>query len=349
MTGSSRRDSLGGLAAGALLMAAAVVTLAAAPAWTPQVSGVSARLRGVSAVSDRIVWASGEKGTVLRTADGGATWQPLSIPGTASLDFRDIDAIGDRVAYALSIGPGNASRIYKTTDAGATWVMQFTNQDPAAFFDAMAFWDAERGVAFSDSVDGQFVILITSNGGQQWTRVALEGLPAALPGEGAFAASGTNVAVRDANTVWIGTTKGRVLRSLDAGRTWTVAPTGLATSATAGIFSIAFRDLTHGIVVGGDYKQERAVGDNAAVTSDGGQTWTTVGGLGGFRSAVAYLPGSTTSSLIAVGPSGADLSNDDGRSWAAIAGDGFHALSVDPRGRVAWGVGESGRIGRLRW
>jgi photosystem II stability/assembly factor-like uncharacterized protein len=74
--------------------------------WTAQTSGVSARLRGVSAVSDRVAWASGAKGTILRTADGGRSWQPLSIPDTAALDFRDIDALSDRIAYVLSIGPG---------------------------------------------------------------------------------------------------------------------------------------------------------------------------------------------------------------------------------------------------
>ena len=127
------------------------------PHWEPQSSGVTARLRGVSAVSDRVAWASGANGTVLRTADGGATWTKLAVPDAEKLDFRDVDAVGDTTAYILSIGAGAASRIYKTTDAGARWTLQFTNDDPKAFFDAMAFWDAEHGLAFSDSVDGRFM------------------------------------------------------------------------------------------------------------------------------------------------------------------------------------------------
>ena len=109
--------------------------------WTAQTSGVTARLRGVSAVNERVVWASGADGTILRTADGGQTWQRQSIPGAEKLDFRDIDALSETIAYALSIGAGDASRIYKTTDAGAHWTLQFTNDDPKAFYDAMAFWD----------------------------------------------------------------------------------------------------------------------------------------------------------------------------------------------------------------
>jgi photosystem II stability/assembly factor-like uncharacterized protein len=321
----------------------------AAPAWTPQTSGVAARLRGVSAVNDRVVWASGANGTILRTADGGRTWQKLTVAGAEALDFRDIDAVDDRTAYALSIGNGAASRIYKTTDAGVTWTLQFTNADEKAFFDAMAFWDAERGIAFSDSVDGKFVILSTTDGGRQWTRVPEQGLPPAVSGEGAFAASGTNVATIGKSDVWIGTTAGRVLHSSDGGRRWTIAPTGVTTGDATGIFSIAFRDARHGIAVGGNYRKESEAVDNAAVTSDGGETWTPIKGLTGFRSVVAYLPRASTPSLVAVGPAGADYSSDDGRSWTSIPGEGFHAFSVAARGASGWGVGEGGRIARLQW
>jgi photosystem II stability/assembly factor-like uncharacterized protein len=325
------------------------VGVSAAPTWTAQTSGVTARLRGVSAVTDRVVWASGANGTVLRTADGGDSWQKLIVPDAATLDFRDIDAVSDRVAYVLSIGNGNASRIYKTVDGGATWTLQFTNPDEKAFFDAMAFWDADRGVAFSDSIDGQFVILLTSTGGRTWTRVPQTDLPPALSGEGAYAASGSNVAVQGSQYAWIGTTAGRVLRSSDAGRSWSVAETPVVTGPSSGIFSIAFADTTRGIVVGGDYRREAEASNNAAVTVDGGRTWTARAGLTGFRSVVKYVPRAATPSLLAVGPSGADYSIDDGRSWRSLEGKGFDAFSFAPSGGAGWGVGDNGRIARLRW
>ena len=325
------------------------VGVSAAPTWTAQASGVSARLRGVSAASDRVVWASGADATVLRTTDGGGSWQKLTVPDAGALDFRDIDAVSDRVAYVLSIGNGNASRIYKTIDAGATWTLQFTNTDEKAFFDAMAFCDADRGVAFSDSVDGRFVILLTSTGGRTWTAVPPQALPPALAGEGAYAASGSNVTVQGPQLVWIGTTAGLVLRSSDGGRSWSVAATPVATGPSAGIFSIAFADRTRGIVVGGDYRREGEASDNAAVTVDGGRTWTARAGLTGFRSVVKYVPRAATPSLLAVGPSGADYSVDDGRNWRSVEGKGFDAFSFAPSGRVGWGVGDNGRIARLRW
>lgn len=310
---------------------------------------MTSRLRGVSVVSERVAWASGAAGTVLRTADGGTTWQALPVPGAAALDFRDVDAVNENVAYVLSIGNGDSSRIYKTADAGKTWTLQFTNTDQKAFFDAMAFWDAERGIAFSDSVDGQLVILRTVDGGKMWTRIPADGLPPALDNEGAFAASGTNVAVYGRDHVWIGTSTSRVLRSTDSGRTWSAATTPLATGSSTGVFSIAFRDTQHGIVVGGDYQKEADAVDNAAITSDGGRTWTAVKGLTGFRSVVAYLPGSTATA-IAVGPQGADLTTDEGRTWRPLPGStGLHTFAFAPRGGVGWGAGEKGRIMSLKF
>src|SRR6267143_2202813 len=264
-----------------LLLAIAITLTLPSPHWTLQKGGVTSRLRGVSAVSERVAWASGSGSTVLRTNDGGATWQKLSVT-TEQLDFRDIDAIDARTAYVLSIGNGPASRIYKSTDAGVTWTLQFKNEDPNAFYDAMSFWDANHGIVIGDSIDGQFCIMTTANGGRIWQRVPASALPPALENEGAFAASGTNIAVFGKGHAWIGTgaaAKARVLRTSDRGRTWKISETPLIAGASAGIFSVAFRDAKHGVIVGGDYTKEKEASDNLAVTSDGGVTWMLVKGL----------------------------------------------------------------------
>jgi photosystem II stability/assembly factor-like uncharacterized protein len=327
--------------------------LAAQGTWQAQNSGVTARLRGVSAVNDRVAWASGSGSTILRTADRGATWTKIDSPTPDRLDFRDIDAVNEATAYVLSINPGPASRIYKTADAGRTWQLQFQNQDPKAFYDAMAFSDATHGIALSDSVDGQFVFLMTENGGAAWTRVPVDRLPPALANEGFFAASGTNVTVRG-RRIWIGTgaaARSRVLRSADAGRTWQIAETPLRSAASSGIYSIAFRDDGHGIVVGGDYSKETEAVENLAITSDGGATWTAPGpgsGLSGFRSVVAHVPG-TASTWIALGPRGGDISTDDGRTWRPLEGPGVDAFSFVKDRATGWGAGARGTIARLDW
>jgi photosystem II stability/assembly factor-like uncharacterized protein len=317
------------------------------PVWTPQTSGVTARLRGVSAVNERVVWASGANSTVLRTSDGGVTWQKLNV-ATDTLDFRDIDAIDAQTAYALSVGTGPASRIYKSTDSGSTWTLQFKNEHPKAFFDAMNFWDAQHGIVFGDSIDGHFDILMTDNGGQTWARLDPTSLPPALPSEGAFAASGTNIALSGKDHAWIGTgggAKARVLRTTDRGRTWKLADTPLSAGQSSGIFSIAFRDTQHGVIVGGDYTKESEAINNLAFTVDGGATWTIAQGLTGFRSVVAYVPGTKT--IVTLGPIGGDYSTDDGRTWKSMPGPGFDTFSFARGKAVGWASGAKGSIGRL--
>jgi photosystem II stability/assembly factor-like uncharacterized protein len=340
--------------AGAVALATSVVAVvAAAGTWQLQTSGTVERLRAVSAVSEKVAWASGNRGTVLRSDNGGGHWTVLPVPVAEGLDFRDIEATSDRTAYILSIGSGDKSRIYKTVDAGKTWVLQFTNPDAKAFYDAIAFWDERNGIAVGDPVDGRFTILRTTDGGRTWALTPEADRPRALPGDGMFAASGTCLVVQGRTNAWIGTggaAQARVLRTTDRGATWAEAVTPIvAGTSSAGIFSIAFSDALHGIVVGGDYRKEREPSDNVALTSDGGRTWELPGSvrLRSFRSGVVFIPGSRGREVIAVGPAGTDRSLDGGRTWSPIGQVGFHAVSVDSSGKAVWAVGEQGRVGRL--
>ncbi|HEX8355548.1 MAG TPA: hypothetical protein VF611_21760, partial [Pyrinomonadaceae bacterium] len=195
--------------------------------WVAQTSGVSVRLRGVSAVSSRVAWVSGAGGTYARTTDGGRTWRAGQVPGAAELDFRDVDAFDARTAYLLAIGEGERSRIYKTTDGGRRWTLQFQNRRAGAFYDCMAFWDARRGIAMSDPVGGRFFVVRTEDGGRTWKEIDPAGMPPSLADEGGFAASGTCVAVGGASDAWFGTggpAGPRVFRSTDGGRTWSASP-----------------------------------------------------------------------------------------------------------------------------
>jgi photosystem II stability/assembly factor-like uncharacterized protein len=320
--------------------------------WQEQSSGSVSRLRGVSAVNEKVAWASGSQGTCLRTTDGGASWQKLDLsPDAATLDFRDVDAFDAETAYLLSIGEGEKSRIFKTVDGGQHWQLQFTNHNPRAFFDAMSFWDSMHGIAVSDPVEGRFLIISTSDGGMTWKENPADKMPVAVASEGAFAASGSCIAVGARGNAWFGTGGGaaRVFRSADWGITWQVSPTPIrCDKPSAGIFSIAFSDAKHGIAVGGDYTNESDSSNNAATTSDGGRTWTLVKRSvpAGFRSVVAYLH--KTREFVAAGPSGTDYSSDDGLTWSSLGRPGYHAISF--AGTAAgWGVGERGRIGKFEY
>src|SRR5215831_7908054 len=195
------------------------------PRWQEQKSGTAARLRGVSAVNEIVVWASGSNGTIVRTLDGGAHWHVSVIPEAADLDFRDVHGVDANTAYVLSAGEGEKSRIYKTTDGGTTWSVQFTNHEAKGFFDGFAFWDANSGIAFSDPVAGRFLVIRTTDGGAHWNEIPHANMPGALPDEAAFAASGSSIAVAGRDDVWIATggSAARVFHSTDRGLTWSVA------------------------------------------------------------------------------------------------------------------------------
>jgi len=211
--------------------------LLGAQTWIMQDSHTTASMRGVSAVNKDVAWASGTGGTFLRTADGGQTWSAGQVPGAEKLDFRDVQAVDVRTAYLLSIGTGELSRVYKTTDAGAHWTLQLTNPDAKGFFDCFAFWDARHGALVGDPVDGHLVVMTTADGGEHWVR---RETPAAVAGEGAFAASGTCIAASGTRDLWFatgGAGGARVFHSTDSGETWTVATTPIRNdAAAAGIF-----------------------------------------------------------------------------------------------------------------
>jgi photosystem II stability/assembly factor-like uncharacterized protein len=331
------------------LLAVSVAVLHAPTAftqWQIQAIATKADFRGLCVVSPSCAWVSGTKGTYARTADGGKTWSVGTVPGAARLDFRDVEAFGETTAYLLSAGPGDASRIYKTVDGGKTWEMQFRSADPAAFLDAIAFWDEKNGIALGDPVKGRFQLIATADGGAHWVPLAAKGLPPALPGEGAFAASGTCLVAHGASDVWYatgGARSARVFHSTDRGQSWQVSETPVATgAASAGIFSLAFRDSRHGLAVGGDYSKPDRLGATAAATADGGKTWTLLKLGLPYCSAVAWAK----DRWVAVGTSGSHVSLDNSATWKRLDRENYNSVGFTSGGE-GWAVGPKGRVAKF--
>ncbi|MFJ2172035.1 WD40/YVTN/BNR-like repeat-containing protein [Streptomyces sp. NPDC101062] len=320
------------------------------PGWRLTDTGTDARFRGLAAVGRNAAWAAGSGGTVLRTADAGRTWRDVSPAGAAGLEFRDIEAFDARRAVALAIGEGEASRIFRTEDGGAHWTETFRNPEPRAFYDCMTFFDRRHGLAVSDPVDGRYRILSTGDGGATWRVLPDTGMPAALPGEAAFAASGQCLVSSGPKDVWLatgGAAEARVLHSADRGLTWTVAGSTLPAGDPArGVFALAFRDRHHGLAVGGDYRAGQPSERAAAVTGDGGRNWRRAATPPpAYRSGVAWLaPGG--GAALAVGPTGTDLTTDGGRTWRTVDPGSYDTVDCAPD-RGCWAAGEQGRVARL--
>jgi photosystem II stability/assembly factor-like uncharacterized protein len=330
----------------ALLLALPAAASAHAPRWIPVPTGSTQQFRGLDAVDRRTAWVGGSAGQVLRTTDGGRSWRDVSPPGSAGLLFRDVEAQDAYRASVLAIGEGDASRIYTTADGGRHWTLAFVNDDPAAFYDCMAFYPGHRdGLALSDPVDGKFRIAATSDGGRSWHVLSNAGMPPALAGEAAFAASGTCL-VTSGRDAWFASGGGavaRVFHSRDGGRHWTVTTAPIPASPAGGVFSLTFRDPRDGVMVGGDFTAPTNGAHASGFTRDGA-TWRPGGDLSGYRSGVDWVWGARET-LVAVGPTGSDISYDGARSWRAFDTTDFDAVDCVPG--TCWASGPNGAVAVL--
>jgi photosystem II stability/assembly factor-like uncharacterized protein len=305
-----------------------------------QDSGVAVRLRGISAVSADVAWASGREGTVLRTIDGGAHWQAFKVPGAGALDFRDVEGFDADTAVVLSIGPGEDSRVYRTEDGGRSWTLALQNHDARAFFDCMVF-QGEHGWMLGDPVDGRFQVRSTADGGRTWS-LWKDG-PQALPDEAAFAASGTCIALGFRNQLLVvgGGAAARVHVFRPDTRAWTALDTQLPHRIpAAGIFSAT----DNGLVVGGDFEREQAGGAAWVAFGPGGPAIMPLASPRGYRSGAACRD---STDCIAVGPTGID--RFDGKRWSALSDTGYDAVDMEPTDTVAWASGDKGRVVRITW
>lgn len=299
-------------------------------------------LRAVGVTGPKQFHVSGAKGTYAVTDDGGETWRIATPPGGEALDFRGLAALDGRTTLLTSAGDGPAgqAKVFRTGDAGRTWSLAYETRLPGSFLDAVAFRDARRGLVLGDPVDGRWFLLRTGDGGRSWTRI--EGPPVEA-GEAAFAASNSALFLGGRSDAWIvsgGLAKGRVHRSKDDGKTWSVAETPLAASASAGLFGGLALGGGRAVVVGGDYKDELAARPSIAVGDGGAWTLAPHAGTPRLLEGVGRLDART---LLAVGPRGTSLSADAGRTWRQVDTEAFHAIAC--RAGTCVAAGGKGRVG----
>lgn len=313
--------------------------------WQSIETGNEEHLRGLSVVNDKVVWASGNQGTFLRTKNGGKTWNIGQIEEAADLDLRDIHAFDQNTALVLSAG--EKGLIHKTTDGGITWKRTYKNIQKGVFFDGMDFADEKRGIAFSDPIDGKLLIIQTIDGGETWQNIPTENLPDCLEGEAGYAASGTGI-VYEGYNIWIGTgggAKARVFHSKDDGKTWNAYNTPMTTGEGKGIFSMTMLDELNGVLVGGSYIDSSNQVANCALTIDGGKTWELVNENqpNGYRSCVT----ASSQLMIATGRTGGDFSLDNGKAWKSFSKEGgYFACGIGKK--WIYGVGRSGKMGKIK-
>jgi len=316
-------------------------------------TGPHVSLRGLSVVSDKIIWVSGSAGTVGRSIDGGTTWTWTTVPGYEKRDFRDIEAFDENTAIIMAIA--EPAQLLKTNDGGSTWRMVYQNEYPGMFLDAMDFANANAGIVVGDPIHNHFFEAQTLDGGSTWHDIPLRDLPAADSGEGCFASSGTNIRFlnnkpsSDLPAASCFVSGGPRSRLFIGGKA--IDLDIIQGTTSTGANSVAVKDpgkpldKLHLIIVGGDFGNDKDTAGNCVLSNDGGKTWikpTTP--PHGYRSCVEYIG---PHAVLACGTSGVDLSTDDGMNWQLLAQAGFHACRKAKKGQAVYLAGSGGRVAKL--
>jgi len=300
-------------------------------------SGTHSSFRGLSVVSDKVVWVSGSNGTVGRSLDGGKTWQWIIVPGQEKKDFRDIEAFDEHTAIIMAIS--EPAVILKTTDGGKTWKQVYYNDTPGMFLDAMEFWNKDSGIALGDPIKGRFFVARTFDGGDSWHEIPTMELPVADSGEACFASSGTNVRKlkKDEACFISGGRRSRLFI-----RDMQIDLPILQGKESTGANSVAVQDKDHLVIVGGDFTHDTAREKNCVITNDQGKTWITPKQPPhGYRSCVEYFD---KDKLISCGTSGVDISTDGGMNWQLIDPGSFHVCRKAKKGKMVYLAGGGGKV-----
>jgi hypothetical protein len=303
-------------------------------------SGTKTSLRGLSVVSNKIIWASGSNGKVAKSIDAGQTWKWITVKGFEKTDFRDIEAFDDKTAILMGID--TPAYILKTIDGGETWKTVYQNNTKGMFLDAMDFKNKKNGIVVGDPLNGKFFIARTFDGGNTWQEDAFDKLPLADSGEACFASSGTNIRLIKKNE-YILVSGG--LSSHFFYNSMTMQLPILQGKESTGANSIAFKNKKMMIVVGGDFNSKDTIKKNCYITKNCGKTWIISSNPpSGYRSCIEYLNANT---WVTCGLNGVDITTDNGMKYNTISKESYHVCIKAKNGRSLFLAGVNGKIGKL--
>lgn len=303
--------------------------------------GRKTSLRGLSVVSNEVVWVSGSNGQVGKTTDGGKTFRWMTVDGYASRDFRDIEAFDSSVALIMAVD--TPAIILKTNDGGLSWKKVFEDPRPGMFLDAMDF-DGRKGIVIGDPIGGQIFIAKTADAGDHWTVESKKkkGL-SVVEGEAFFASSGTNILLDGSMAYFV--SGGMQSRFFIGGKSYPLNLQAGKNSTGANGMALA-PSKKSGIIVGGDFANDKRTDSCLMLFSISPEfILRKPSGLpSGYKSGAAYL---TERTVLITGTSGVDLSLDGGETWAKVSDKKLHTVACVINSNHVWLTGGNGTVVKI--
>ena len=311
-------------------------------------------IRGLSVPSENVIWASGSRGSVVKSVDGGASFNWMQVKGYEQRDFRSIHAWNDKEAIIVAIAA--PAYILKTKDGGVSWNIVYENTDTAMFLDAIHFNDNNNGTVVGDPINKHIFLLSTKDKGETWQQVPTNYFRDSLmEGEAFFASSSSNIA--QSNTQQFLVTGGLASRLWINGNAQQIPI--VQGKVSTGANSIALSPNGKQIlIVGGDFANDtntylNIVGLSSFLTPNTDNKhlsikktlWAInkrITSPNGYKSCVTFL---TNNLVVTCGTSGVDISKNKGRSWNNITRESFHVVKKQPNTNKAIFAGSGGRIG----
>ena len=317
-----------------------------------QQKGVS--IRGMALPNMNTIWASGSKGSIALSVNGGTHFEWMQVQGYETRDFRSIHAWNEKEAIIVAIEA--PAIILKTKDGGTSWYKVYENADTLMFLDAIHFKDANNGLVVGDPIANTIFLLSSNDKGEHWNKIPSSYFKTPLEkGESFFASSGSNIAQLSKEDFLV--SGGRRSRLWINGSAMDIPILQGGTSTGANSMAISPNGNSI-MIVGGDFMKdtsriENAVGLKLMVEPNSDQKsqskrksrWVidkTIGHPNGYRSGVEFI---SNNILVSCGTSGVDISINKGQSWELISTESFHVVRKQPNTKSIFLAGEGGRIG----